>query len=178
MVVPVVEDVESLFHSLTHDRDGFRTHLFPQLVGFFREVGGYVGGEELSAHEALIGIAQAVSAYKVGLFVDASEAPLLRDKCWDLVEATIGLPDEYWFEPERYTNFEWSGTDVAEGLRAFDLWLAAENVEFRGPVPQRLVNVETGSDFYLALVTDEDKATEVIERLGALGLVGALAGPV
>lgn len=178
MVVPVVEDVEGLFHSLTHDRDGFRTHLFPQLVGFFREVGGYVGGEELSAYEALVGIAQAVSAYKVGLFVDASEAPLLRDKCWDLVEATIGLPDEYWFEPERYTKFEWSGTDVGAGLVEFDRWLGEENVEFRGSVPKRLVNVETGSDFYLALVSDEDKVPEVVERLGALGLDGALVRSV
>lgn len=169
--MPKLSEVENLFLTLTGGDEGWNRHAYPKLVERFRRFGSFEDGDEISLSQVITGVARSVSALQFGLFIDWNESVLLREKCWGLVEYTVGLPDEYWHEPDRYTVFKWDGDDVSDGLTAFDRWLATENVEFRGDVPWRLVNVDTGSDFYLALLCTEDCMPQVIEQLSGLGLL-------
>ncbi len=172
--VASIGDVEELFRLLSESKGGWNRRLAPLLTESFHARVGVVGPDgEVSLLDVVTGVGAAVSWHNLGLLLDWQEARLLQATCWDLVETMVGLPDDYWFEPEKYTKFEWSGTDVADGLAAFDRWLVEENTEFRGEVPCRLVNVDTGSDFYVALLC-EGNESEVIAQLQVIGLKGEL----
>lgn len=167
-------DVDELFRVLCESRGGWNRRLLPGMVDFFALVTQVDDPDgDVPLLHALSALGSAVNAHQMGLLLDWQEAPLLEARCWDLVESTVGLPDEYWFEPDRFTKFAWEGSDVGQGLKAFDRWLVEDNVEFRGPDPWRIVNVDTGSDFYVVLLCDQNHV-DVIAQLRALGMTGHL----
>lgn len=131
----------------------------------------------LGADEIALGLGYAVKRSRCGVWLDHNEGVLLQRECVAVIERRVGRPDEFWQDPDSYTDFVWSGSDVGEGLAAFDRWLVADPVA-SDPVfsPKRLVGVDTGSDFFVAVVCREDASAELVSVLAGFGVGAGLVG--
>ena len=129
----------------------------------------------LGPYEMVLGLGYAVKRSRCGVWLDHTEGPLLQEECAAVIERRVGRPDEFWQDPDSYTDFVWSGSDVGEGLAAFDSWLADDPIA-SDPVfsPKRLVSVDTRSDFYVAIVCREEAAEELVGVLAGFGVSAEL----
>ncbi len=123
--------------------------------------------------DVVIGLAHAANTSNLGLWLDHREYFLIQERCTAMIEFRVGRPDEFWSKPELYTDFVWDGSDFVDGLQAFDRWLAEENLDLRG-VPLRLLNIFTGSDFYLSYLCPEDRVADAMRCLESLGVQSSL----
>jgi len=119
------------------------------------------------------GLAHAAKRSRLGISVDHNEGFLVPGLVTEMIEVRVGRPGEFWSKPELYTDFVWDGPLVEDGLRAFDRWLAEENLDLRG-TPLRLLNVFTKSDFYLSYLCPEEQIGEAASLLETLDVAGSV----
>lgn len=124
---------------------------------------------ELDFGDVVTRLAHAANQSRLGVSVDHNEGFLVQELATAMIEYRVGRPQEFWSAPELYTDFTCGDVAVEDGLRAFDRWLARENLDLRG-TPLRLLNIFTGFDFYLSYLCPESEIDNAISCLANLGL--------
>jgi len=127
----------------------------------------------LDPGEVATRLAHAANRTRLGVSVDHNEGFLIQELAIAMIEYRVGRPQEFWSQPDLYTDFVCGDVSVEDGLRAFDRWLATENLDLRG-TPLRLLNIFTGYDFYLAYLCPEAAVDNAITCLETLGLRASL----
>ena len=121
--------------------------------------------EPLPVADLVVGLAQAAESAGWGLWLDHAEGALVQPRCRSLIERQIGRPEHYYDSPEQH-DFHWQPNgDLASGLEAFDQWLQDnENGRFR------LIEIDTGSDFFLSVLSPAEDNQSLIDHLHHCGL--------
>lgn len=135
----------------------------------FHTTGDFSEGEEsLSIGDTILGLTYAFSNTRLGLWLDHRESFLLE-------EYVHRISMLHKTKSERPT-FRWQGENIPDGLVAFGNWLREDDL-FKGR-DLRLIEVDTGSDFYLAFPCPAVGVHLAIDTLGELGITGKLVlGP-
>jgi len=131
---------------------------------YFADGSGKTSGD-VTIGEFLAGLSKAVHWSGLGLWLDIREASEITDRAGGIIETHIGIPEDPDWMPYQY-----SGDSIEEGLAGFDHWLLDNYLRNKNLTQLRLIEVTTGSDFFLSILHPDHQADALIEQLAQLGV--------